>query len=183
MVVSHEHKFVYYAPPKTGTTSTEDILENRFGSVLVGNTPNRSLRHQVYYLEELKDYFAFVSVRNPFSRLISAYNYSSRPDESLHDWMQGITPDPIAESLFFNGRSLRIDAIIRMESLQEDFNRLPFVKEKVVLPFLNMVKKSKIRSLPRVAMNFVRKRYYYDFKIFGYDPSDKSFESESIKMI
>jgi hypothetical protein len=91
MIISHRHRFIFAAVPKTGTHSVRQVLREQLGEgdvEQVGLFVNKrfpwqdlaaiqhghlSLRQVRPYLgaEAFSDYFKFAFVRNPFDRFIS----------------------------------------------------------------------------------------------------------------
>jgi len=85
MIISHKHKFIFIATPKTGTTSIESKLkvfnENLNLSDKAEDRGNPTLKHIT--LEDIKnncrknldDYFSFSFSRNPWCRHLSIFKY------------------------------------------------------------------------------------------------------------
>lgn len=70
MIVSHSKKLVYLSPPKTGTMSIKLRLEKEpFNAVVIGGHAH----HDATWLPELKDYFYFITVRHPYTRMYSLW--------------------------------------------------------------------------------------------------------------
>lgn len=84
MIISHKHKFIYVAIPKTGSQSIRQIL-NPFADIT-----SRHLHDDPYYhhtrAKSLRDhfkkngwdwdeYFKFTMVRNPWAHLVSKWKY------------------------------------------------------------------------------------------------------------
>jgi hypothetical protein len=85
MIISHKHKFIFIATPKTGTTSIESKLkifnENLKLSDEAGDRGNPSLKHitlegiTAHCNQSLDDYLSFTFCRNPWDRHLSIYKY------------------------------------------------------------------------------------------------------------
>ena len=202
MIVSHKYKCVYMAVPKTGTTSVRRALDMIGGEPFVWgdeegewefpvNVPQRSaLKHICCVPAELAGYCVFGSVRNPYSRQVSRYleSIKNRRDpsqshfeeftlggktsyrSSCRGWLDGSVPKGCVP--------FEVNHILKMETIEEDFNGLPFVSKEIEFPHDNISKGSSEglhftvemkRKLSRVCEK--------DFELFGYD--DLSF----IKMI
>jgi len=85
MIISHKHKFIFIATPKTGTTSIESKLQPLHEKVnLSDKAEDREdpiLKHIT--LEDIKnncsqnldDYFSFSFSRNPWDRHLSIFKY------------------------------------------------------------------------------------------------------------
>lgn len=73
MIISHEHKYVYIALPRTGSTAVEKELLAEYAGQRIMN------KHSTYgdFLkkasEEERRYFAFSSIRNPLDDAVSRY--------------------------------------------------------------------------------------------------------------
>lgn len=184
MVYSDEHRFVYLSPPKTGSTSVTEVLVKRFGGKFHGD------RHGSVVPKKMRDYFTFATIRNPYHRAISGYQHITKKLKSLplsDCWGRFHL---ISMTEFFNNtfeingdvsvahwtkqfkvdkRPPRVDVFVRMETLEEDFCRLPFVKIPITMPRLNV---SSWHSLP---LSLLRKicwsvalQYKADFQVYGY---------------
>ncbi|MEM6396380.1 MAG: sulfotransferase family 2 domain-containing protein [Bacteroidota bacterium] len=73
MIINHEHKFCFFAIPRTGSKSVSKVLVEQFGSEEI-------LRMHAGYDEFMeqakrheKKYFTFATVRNPMDSVVSAY--------------------------------------------------------------------------------------------------------------
>lgn len=85
MILSHKHKFIFIATPKTGTTSIESKLQPLHEKVNLSDKAedrgNPILKHIT--LEDIKnncsqnldDYFSFSFSRNPWDRHLSIFKY------------------------------------------------------------------------------------------------------------
>ena len=98
MRISHKHKFVYIAIPKTGSTSVRFALTNYYDikSVECKNSP---YFHHVTadvlkkHFDEKKwnwdDYFKFSFVRNPWEREVSNYEYKRKSKYIWEKYKEG----------------------------------------------------------------------------------------------
>ena len=85
MIVSHKHKFIFIATPKTGTTSIESKLESFNEKIKLssdaserGNPIFKHMRKEdleKYCSNDLSDYFTFSFSRNPWDRHLSIFKY------------------------------------------------------------------------------------------------------------
>ena len=105
MIISHKHKFIFFAVPKTATHAIREALREHKGpddweqQMLFGRdvfpVPElAALRHGHISVEQLKpflpqdqwdEYFKFAFVRNPYDRFISTYFFLHRNQKSLGD--------------------------------------------------------------------------------------------------
>lgn len=87
MIVNHEKKWIYISPPKTSSTSLCYLLtdgkyqNNLWGKTLEANFEGQNFFSQHYpskydQLDKQYDnYMKFVSVRNPFARIVSLWRH------------------------------------------------------------------------------------------------------------
>ena len=90
MIISHDLKYMFIHLPKTGGTSIKILFENNpkdFKPNLIGKEklktknlyPHSSLNDGIQYLKNSRyqsdEYFKFVFIRNPWDRMVSAYEY------------------------------------------------------------------------------------------------------------
>lgn len=74
MYISNSHSFVYLGVPKTASRTTGKWLRRYFGAMRNGT------HHSVYFIpssahkwKEVVKYFVFATVRNPYTRVLSAW--------------------------------------------------------------------------------------------------------------
>lgn len=89
MYISHEHKFIYYGPTKVASNTVALIFINLFNAQYV---PREKLleghcnyHHSIFLPKQYKDYKLITTVRNPFEREISKYNYLATELEKNND--------------------------------------------------------------------------------------------------
>ena len=82
MIIDNEKKLIFICPPKTGTTSLKNALKDQPGVDIVRG----ALRHMpfeeclsVVKKEKLSDYETCAVIRHPVNKLISWFQYRSRP--------------------------------------------------------------------------------------------------------
>ncbi len=135
MLTSHEHRFHYMMPAKTATGTIAQSLDSLYSCVdppRAGDKPS----------PETEDYYPFASVRNPFSRAVSFWSYLRYRDPGLQAKVRrhairkevcGLTFEQFTchpEFLAMLGqlselvRGVRLDALIRFESLLDDVAKL-----------------------------------------------------------
>lgn len=174
MIISHKYRFIYYAPVKTATTSLLMVLTQHFEAEVVGPGNNR---HSICLPAEYAHYFTFVSIRNPYDRALSGFNYLNQDKpvsvmSCLND-KESLLPslyDSIYNSLIPDGCiPVRIDRFLRQENLQADFDSLPFLDKKLEIPKLNVSVKKQI-AFGIYATEQIKNFYFKDFEFFGYDP-------------
>ncbi len=185
MTYSDTHKFIYLNTPKAGSSSLAELLRLKFGAKLYKGRD----RHDNRIPPELENYFIFASVRHPFARAVSGYSYVSEGKDmpiseafsrfhliSQADYLYNFDLRfekrvPVttnwADHATLNKR--RLDGFVRVESLVDDFNDLPFVKKKIsVLPWCNRGK-LEYRNYAVDDQIWDRIKEWEDFSLFGYE--------------
>ena len=86
--ISHKHKCIFIHIPKTAGTSIEslgifDDFQNLSNEKVGGHKTAIEVRNE--YSAEFNDYFKFCFVRNPWSRLLSAYIYLKNGGGNVKD--------------------------------------------------------------------------------------------------
>lgn len=126
-------KFVFVHNKKCAGTSIKKAISESLGlekkkhdNVL--KDPHLTLNQYNYYIEDdLNDYFKFISIRNPWDRMVSFHHH-----RVLHDnhkkpfglmcnvgWLKYLSFRDMAA---INGE-ICVDFVIKFENLQEDFNK------------------------------------------------------------
>lgn len=193
MFVSKTHKIVFVAIPKTGTRTIYDVLEKNFGGSLY-------MEHHQIIPPEFKDYFSFTTIRNPYDRVCSMWWSTSKRgldkrkfvkqaadrgwDNTLNSFckllnIRGTESDRITRTQDSFILPNKIGAKLRFDHLEEDFNKLPFVKEPIELPSLNMTKKRTgpnpnarphwTTMMDEESVNIINKVYRKEFDTTGYE--------------
>ena len=103
MIVSHQHRFIFVAIPKTGTHSVRQALREQLGPddiEQVGLFVDKrfpypelaQIKHGHLSLQQVRpflgeqafaDYFKFAFVRNPFDRFVSYCAFMTRADDAF----------------------------------------------------------------------------------------------------
>jgi len=182
MLRSHKHRFIYFAPRKTGSTSIHTTLNKHFDDLEQVNMN----RHQMILPKSCRSYVTFMSVRNPYSRFLSLYNFFY--DKPVHagchydsiqkraellggdeEWRYKSMYDELHTSPERGCVPMRVDYVVHLETLEKDFNQLPFITDKISMPHMTISKKRASVLSSKVA-RMVREFYAKDFEFFGYDP-------------
>ena len=121
MIVSHQHRFIFVAVPKTGTHSVRQALREHLGPEdieQVGLFVNKSfpwqelarIRHGHLSIEQLRPflgservdaYFKFAFVRNPFDRFVSYCAFMTRQNNAF-----AMNPRGVMRQVLFELRPL-----------------------------------------------------------------------------
>jgi len=194
MRISHKHKFIFIATPKTGCTSIMHLL-NEFSDIKskCGEMP----RHHTTYAEALKhfdfakDYTSFAFARNPWDRCVSNWYYMQRVKtgkgnfsekcknilkkySSFKDYiMDGSmhTRFPCFNWLSSDGVHVDIDYACKMENIQEDFDA---VCDKIGIPRQTVPHKNVTTHKHYTeyyddeTRQIIAQKYAQDIEYFGY---------------
>lgn len=113
--------------------------------------------HETVIPERCKDYFIFTTFRDPFERTVAAWNSLLFQDKyqsyfidkigstSFEDFVEWLVTLPNDGSLSFTGSPVlnpqtsrfdfeKVDAILQIENIEEDFFALPFVTKRINIP-------------------------------------------------
>ncbi len=110
MRISHRHRFVFFANPKTGSSSVRQFLNPWTDVMPVKNYLERTAENPFYphitpleaqglFAErgwDFAGYTKFVLVRNPWARLVSLYRHVHQADAAtpaFADWLPTTAPD------------------------------------------------------------------------------------------
>lgn len=194
MRISHKHKFIFVAVPKTGTTSIEAKLD-----AINAVEPSSNPKHIT--LENLKaetdinldSYFSFAFCRNPWNRHLSLYKFYKK---SIKKWDKHLPPQYAKhyqlytnlvgsyESFndFVKGRpqftelqthwlSKNIDFMGRIENIQSDFDIICDKTgiNRLKLDHLNKSNSADYREIYNdKSIDIVSKSYKKDIDYLGY---------------
>lgn len=174
MNICHDHKFILWAPPRTAARFVHTALRG------LGDMP--PLTHRIGVPIDGAGYAAVCTVRNPYTRVLSAWKWLNTIREGHYaptdfkEFVRKHTPiwglPPISREL---GHMLkRVKYLIRTESVEDDLRALPWVPDTYSFP------KNKYRSdycgyaphalYDEESQERVRRQYCGDFAEFGYDP-------------
>ena len=179
MLLCKDINVIFVAIPKTGTRSIYSVLRNQFECQPLGE-------HRQAIPAEYKDCFSFCVVRNPYDRICSNYWYRCHGefdswqckdkfkkmclDNTLENYLTVFEHKdsswPQARWILDND----INQILRFETLEKDFNTLPFVKEYTKLPMLNVSGKPPWQEMVTADIRKkINKIFEQDFKLLNYD--------------
>jgi hypothetical protein len=149
----------------------QHMLITQFGAKILGSGNNP--RHDMTWPKEFVQYVSFATIRNPYTRFLSFSNFFGH-GQPIEQFARGGWP-PMLKEL----EGVRLDYVVRLESLQDDFRKLPFVKKRH--PFVHWTQSEKLRvSYGPTTQKLVRERCRRDFEVFGYDPDDISVISPKL---
>ena len=179
MIVSLKHKFAYMPVTKTGTTSMEQVLSEYGATKSHGPVRNKYWinRHDIALRKDHADFFVFATVRNPFSHEESQWRYF----EKELSFEEHIKTKCCYENTFWHKLKqdsydppegwvkFKLDAFVRLEHMEEDFQKLPFVDRIAEMPHLRKRQQDNSLHWTEEMLDIVRKNRRIDFLEFGYD--------------
>lgn len=202
-MISHEYKCLFLHIPKCGGTTVETSFkawDNKTESFLGqgdGSSQHFILKDIIKFRPECSDYFKFTFVRNPFSRLVSIYNYSLQESRKNQDYIQSnhalnLSFKDFCLNLDFNIKKycyrfhdtslcfyilddnykVTVDFIGKIENFQSDFDYVCDIlnKPKCELPHIlkSNINKHYTEYYDEDTYNIVLNKYKQDIEYFGY---------------
>lgn len=163
MILNHKKKWIYIGPPKTASTSISYLLTdgkfniNDFSQILSSNFEGIEINGQHTpwppnkLSSEYDDYIVFISVRNPFARIVSLYdhwkygqNYSNElcsKEKTFEEFMYLVLNKNLSNDGFFHTTITdwvsRYDFFIKQENLQNDLKMLNIHSVDFSVPVIN----------------------------------------------
>jgi len=148
-------------------------------------------------LKNLNDYFVFTVIRNPFTWVISRYNFLKRQNYDENFWKNhphnsvkfaylyndintyiseldkhNSLPFPKSQTEYLINRDnkVNIDFILKFENLEQDWNILlkKLNKEEVPLSKLNTYNNNNLKILTQESKNIIYEWYKKDFENFNF---------------
>ena len=149
MIYSDDYQFVFYPMPKTATCSLWEVLSLQYGAKEYPQCAMRG-RHVMRLPKDqnFDDYLFFTVVRHPFTRARSLWNHCQRLENITVDFEDFVWHYLVPRTTWLCQtqsewlRGLRVDCVLKMERINEDFSALPFVCDCDV-PVVNQGKVSK----------------------------------------
>ena len=172
MIVNYEKKWIYIGPPKTGSTTISFLLTDgnynpnkdsftlEYKKNFFGISENG--QHTPWPPNKLDDkyvnYFVFISVRNPFSRIVSLwkhfcygknFNEEKKTNISLYEFIVLILENKLNNNDGFFKYTItewvyNYNAYIKQENLENDLKKLNFHNHDFIMPTINKNKKNNI---------------------------------------
>ena len=187
LISNSTNKWAFIHIPKTGGTSLSSILNNIDGSELI------AVHDSIRALNGVADFFIFTIVRNPFTRIASAYLHRLRKGEYTKSFGEFITElseyhgDLIPQSYYINAgktEDTQVSFIAKYENYNNDIQHILTKinhQHRTSLPHLNRnpiydrhpnLKQQKFYKefyTENWMIDNILERYQDDFKIFNYD--------------
>jgi hypothetical protein len=163
MILNNEKKWLYIGPPKTGSTAISYVLTdgkyNKNEFIQDSNVNFKGIEINGQHTpwppnklgSEYDDYNVFISVRNPFSRIVSLYNhwkygqnYENElflKEKTLEEFMDLILNKKLSNDGFFyytiTDWVSRYSSFIKQENLQNDLRMLNIHSIDFNVPIIN----------------------------------------------
>lgn len=184
VLINRKNKWAFIHIPKTGGTSIAEILKKE------NDTEQLTGHDSIRILEDVSEYFIFTFVRNPYTRIASAYSHDKRKskiEQTFGQFLKETNPNHLwvlSQSYYVNEgktENKKISFIGKYENFKND---LTFVLKKLniqsKIPHLN--KNPIYNNHPNLKQHdyykffyteewmkdFVREKYQDDFKQFNY---------------
>lgn len=185
LLINHAQKWAFIHIPKTGGTSISSVLQE------VEGTERITMHDSIRALPDSPNYFIFTFVRNPFTRLQSAFQHGVRKGEYINDFSKflnlkldsdlwllpqyyfitaGVTEN---KNVSFIGKyeNIEKDSITIFNKLNID-KKIPHLNRNPIYdkhPTLKQHDFYKHMYREEWMKDWVRERYKNDFKIFNYE--------------
>lgn len=174
---------------KTGSTSIAFLLEKFYQARIfkewkhpLKSTDDGYLRHLNFLPKQFESFYVFASIRNPFEREISLYeeikNWKLQTKEKIpyfgvylkKGWLKYKNAQyeqlGINQPIPYGCVLTKFDHFVRLENIEEDFNKLPFISKKITIPKKRISNNRHFYS--QNCLNIVLKERKIDFEILGY---------------
>ena len=196
-MINHHRKFIFIHIPKCGGTSIETVFngwENHYSQnyFFLGRHRQHFLLNEILYnYPRCEKYFKFAFIRNPYSRIVSEYNYIVSKIEKLknltfRDFILDLNNYlnnyafkfhnlSLCDYLLNEDSKLIVDFVGRLENFQEDFN---IVCEKIEITPQELPHKNKTnhqhyaKYYDHETREIVADKYAKDIEYFGYKFAD-----------
>lgn len=191
MIVCEQHKLLYLAPPKTGSISIVDALSKQpFNGTYYDTLHNH---HNTVWEDKFKDWYIFISVRHPYTRIVSfwrfaCYNAIALESKAHLTWarlfreglpnLEGFICFPAMQKAFqrhwrsswhLEQLPRPVDRVLHFEKLDE-INQIPGL-EQLKLPHKNKGPDCHLawhEFHTKETLRLVRELWADDFKLFRY---------------
>jgi len=182
-LINHVDEWAFIHIPKTGGTSLTNILNK------INNTELLTVHDSIRILD-VQNYFIFTIIRNPFTRIVSAYTHKVRKNEFNYDFQTFLKKynenhlDMLPQSYYIHegaSENKNVSYIIRYENYNEDIKKLlkklnytsdiPHLNRNPIYekhPLLNQEQYYSSFYTEEWMIELVKERYKNDFKIFNY---------------
>jgi hypothetical protein len=201
MIISHKHKFIYFKAKKVAGTSTEILLSDLVNDTDIvtpiskGDSPTHKPRNYNGFAnhspplriknkigeDKFNSYFKFITVRNPFDRVVSWY-FWEKSIKKLNKNFKDFVLSKGCESLgafsdwVFLKKEYIADDYIRYENLKKDTKRILgkwFDVDDFVYPKAKTTQRKEKKHYTEYyddeTRQIVAEKYAKDIEYFGYE--------------
>lgn len=198
MLISKKYKFVYLDVPKTASSSLDEVFTEYGGKLQKVTSRGRQyLKHCRLIPNYATNFVKIASVRNPYARIVSHYNFNKRNETAIREfskyWGEGHldsfdsyidlclkineeynydTDYMQAYNRFPQWKYLELtgyDYIIHTESLEKDLKVIPFIKS-INIPHKNKMEYNSWQEWITPERNEkIIEWAGKDFNLFGYE--------------
>lgn len=173
-IVNHKNKFIFVHVPKTGGTMIKEILVDKFGlEGWIGG------HHPISAINNPHNYFTFGCVRNPYTRMQSAYKeIRGKKGIDCGTFEEFCTNPPTrfehikSQYHWLNRNGVLVDTIIKTEELSTEFPKLleKFnLDSSIDIPIIRKGTDELDVTLTDVCKSAIVDRYKIDFEKFNYE--------------
>ena len=186
LVVNPIKKLVYYKPGKCAGTAIFRTILQPMGGWIIQKDNQKEFSDWIDNItdDELEKYFSFIFVRNPFSRIVSAWNDIDRPPHGEYSDFktfvkEGVFNDNIPTKLHYQTQSSLVEVpdtsksninfIGKVENIDEDWKKLCSI---INIPYKPMVHTKARKYNPytsfydKETISMITKMYQRDLDIF-----------------
>ena len=131
--LSEKYKSFIWTPNRTGSTLASLVLKNEeFGFELYDEKKVKTSdfykhHHYYYFFEGHENYNFLMTVRNPYNQYLSFMGYKINPDSSDH--LERMFQNEEHRLFMLKLKQRKPDYVLRIESLYEDYCKIPFIKD------------------------------------------------------
>lgn len=205
-MISHYHKTIFVHIPKCGGQSIEHVFLEELGLSWKNRAPlllrkktegekaPKRLAHltlqgyldNCYISREMYDsYFKFSVVRNPYSRVISLYNYLGFSEKMcLNSFVSDILPMncnikssfywffmPQANFIIDSDNRVGVDALLKLEAIDLEWSTVVNATNVTTrrIPMHNVTVNKVLPELSKSSISIINDIYSRDFDILDYD--------------
>jgi len=191
MIAITDRKLLYIDPVKTASQEVDNfILKNKHSSFKILVYSETSVKHRRIIPDEYKDYDLFATIRNPYTRAMSAWRQYYYLKHVIHVW---IPPSHMYKAKTFEDfleHLLKIDkeysdsddlGIYRFFNLTKWFQNYDMSKMEFIR--VESLKDDLIRLFPEVELEKLEKCLHRKNKTNHLPNLSKTFSKEAIEMI
>lgn len=168
-------KIRFSHPTKTGGSSVEKAIKTKYDYIVHNHKP---LCTKAQANKQGID-FSFATVRNPYDRVLDMYNYfpKLKDNYTLNQFVKKLTKGEfkkvwfLAQHYYVENNDYKVDDMLRIESFEEDWDRI--IKKKLGIDMemlhVNKTKEIKAKKLTKNQKELVYNYYKKDFELLGYE--------------